>query len=563
MKKTKLTRSLLAACSIVALSVVLSGCLHSSDDSTTATPTTPTEPTPPPGPTAESLKADAADAITAANAAGMAAEQAEKDALKYADMLTAQKVDGESATAVANAQKILDAETAANDAVMDADDALNDAMEAKTAAEALAADDAGRAGAIAAAEEAIKQATAQKKAAQAILDKNPLQTGGTTPTTEVDSLKDAVALIKGNNPLADDYPMMPAAQGKVVATSVKAALGGTIGDGTGAAPTHATLMNDGSDIGGMTWAMLAGEDNVMMKRLGTVGSDTITAGNGELSVASIAGMAASAVNPAGDDLTVGEHTDTTVTDAADINYKGIPGVVICLGGDDGCSVSADGTLSAGWYFTPESPMELYIANPDMAGMYMVATMYARYGYWLTFDATTGAATSIDTYAAVGHSTTNTANLNLLRPSTATADVTASYSGSAAGISARGDASGHFTANVKLTATFGEAIADSSLSGYISGFKGEAVNSSWRVTLNESALTDAAALGTAATDGIAYGGAAVGAWTAQGYGPTPVDHDGDSNTAAQNQRPEGFFGRFNANFTDGMAAGGYAARADDE
>ena len=33
MKKTKLTRSLLAACSIVALSVVLSGCLHSSDDS--------------------------------------------------------------------------------------------------------------------------------------------------------------------------------------------------------------------------------------------------------------------------------------------------------------------------------------------------------------------------------------------------------------------------------------------------------------------------------------------------------------------------------------------------
>ena len=32
MKKTKLTRSLLAACSIVALSVALSGCLHSSDD---------------------------------------------------------------------------------------------------------------------------------------------------------------------------------------------------------------------------------------------------------------------------------------------------------------------------------------------------------------------------------------------------------------------------------------------------------------------------------------------------------------------------------------------------
>ena len=34
MKKTKLTRSLLAACSIVALSVALSGCLHSGDDDT-------------------------------------------------------------------------------------------------------------------------------------------------------------------------------------------------------------------------------------------------------------------------------------------------------------------------------------------------------------------------------------------------------------------------------------------------------------------------------------------------------------------------------------------------
>ena len=55
MKKTKLTRSLLAACSIVALSVALSGCLHSSDDpvamddtpATTPPDTTPPERTPP------------------------------------------------------------------------------------------------------------------------------------------------------------------------------------------------------------------------------------------------------------------------------------------------------------------------------------------------------------------------------------------------------------------------------------------------------------------------------------------------------------------------------------
>ncbi len=57
MKKTKLTRSLLAACSIVALSVVLSGCLHSSDDTAETEP--PVEPTEPvdPGPTDEEIAA--------------------------------------------------------------------------------------------------------------------------------------------------------------------------------------------------------------------------------------------------------------------------------------------------------------------------------------------------------------------------------------------------------------------------------------------------------------------------------------------------------------------------
>ena len=113
----------------------------------------------------------------------------------------------------------------------------------------------------------------------------------------------------------------------------------------------------------MTWAMIVGEDNIAMKRLGTVPSTgyAITTGNAVLPVASLAGMAASKVNPAGDaDLSAaggsgnlgnaqGKYTDTTSTDATDINYKGIPGVAVCLGGTDGCSVNADGTLSSGWY----------------------------------------------------------------------------------------------------------------------------------------------------------------------------------------------------------------------
>ncbi len=518
----------------------------------------PPDPTPPPpaGPTAESIKADAADAITAAVAASMAATQAEKDAIKYAGMLTAEAVKGDSAMAIANAQMILDAEMAANEAVMDADAALQDAMDAKTAAEGLPEDDAERAGAIAAAERAIEEATAEKKAAQAILDKNPLQTDGTTPTTEVDSLKEAVAQVKGANRLAEGYPMMPAAIGKRIAGEVMTAIAAAA-PGTNGTLANATsmdgIMNDAADIGAMTWAMIVGEDNIMMQRIGAT--------NAALPVASIAGMAASAVDKAAAPALVstGTFVDGTAYGTATAGgtpgteYKGIPGAVWCLGGEDGCSVNADGTLSSGWYFTPTSTTELYVANPDMAGMYMAATMYATYGYWLTYDATTGAATGIALYSA---STAPQANLETGQAGTGddAMDVTATYSGSAVGISKRGDASGQFTADVNLTAKF--AIAPT-LRGSISNFQGNAVGN-WTVLLNETNLsTD----GTAAhTAGTTAGGGAPGVWTAQGYGPAPVNHDGDDGTTPLvNQRPTGFFGNFSANFGDGAAAGAYATR----
>lgn len=563
-------KNLMTVCCAAVLALGLAACGSSSsdDDQTGMTEMCPdgqvgTPPNcmmpEPPGPTAESIKADAADAITDAAAAGMAAEQAEKDAIKYAGMLTAEAVKGDSAMAIANADKILAAEMAANQAVMDADDALMDAMDAKEAAEALSMDDADRDGAIAAADRAIKEATDQKKAAQAILDKTM-----TEPADTVDTLKEAVAAVKGANRLAEGYPMMPAAIGKRIAgevmTAIAAAAPGT--NGTLAADTPRDgIMNDAMDIGAMTWAMIVGEDNIMMKRLGAVSGDTITAGNAVLSVASIAGMAASKVNPGGDDLSAaggsgslgdanGKYTDTTATDATDINYKGIPGVAVCLGGKDGCSVNADGTLSSGWYFTPEAPMALYDANPQMAGMYKAATMYATYGYWLTY--TDGAATGIALYSNnTGASTT----LDLGQAGTGdnAKDVTAIYSGSAVGISKRGDASGQFTADVNLTAKF---AATPTLRGRISDFQGDAVGN-WTVLLNETNLNATAGFDA---NGTTAGGGAAGEWTAQGYGPAPVNHDGDDGTTPLvNQRPEGFHGRFDASFGDGVAAGAFATR----
>lgn len=550
------------AAGVAAMALLLAGCGGGSTSTTTPDPTPDPVPPPPTGPSAADLFVVAQDSRAAADAAVEDAGQAVKDAVKYAGMLTAQAVDGESAMATMNAQMILDAEMAGNDAVMAAEQALEDVEEAKTAAMGLD-DSATKTSLLAALDSAIAHAKSQIMAAKEARDVNPVD-DATPPvaTTDVDSLKEAVALVKGPNPLADGYPMMPAARGKAVATSVKTALGSaniTAGAAISAAPDHATLMNNGSSIMAMTWAMIVGEDNVMDVRQ----LDATDAEIDQVKAMSVMGSMASDLLDTGslptDSDTSAAGIQNSDGDLFDASYMGIDGTVFCAGSD--CGRSAEGNLTGSWYFTPDSTTLLYVADPDTAGSYTPATMFAQYGYWLTFNAA-GAATGISTAAAIGHADTNTTGLNLTRPAAATTDVTARYSGKAGGISTRGDASGHFTANVNLTATFGgevddtsntNDISDSKISGSISGFEGKAVNSSWRVTLDDALLSSAAA-----ATGIAYGGAAAGAWTAQGYGPAAVDHDGDTNTLAQPQRPAGFFGTFSANFHDGMAVGAYAA-----
>ena len=154
MKKTKLTRSLLAACSIVALSAVMYGCAHTDS-----------------GPSQEEL--DAANAATAtaaaeakANAdAAAAAVQAKADAdaaaaaaaTAAADAAAAEAADAKAAADAAAAA----AATAAADAAADA----KAAADAAAAAAATAAADAA-ADAKAAADEAAAAAEAARQAAQ-------------------------------------------------------------------------------------------------------------------------------------------------------------------------------------------------------------------------------------------------------------------------------------------------------------------------------------------------------------------------------------------------------------
>ena len=485
---------------------------------------------------AASPKAAAADAVTAAIAAGMKADQAKMDAAKYAGMLTTRAVDGDSAMAVMNAQMVLDAERSANAAVMAAGDALQAAMAAKTSAEALPADDPDRrANAIDAAERAVEVATAQKKAAMAIVDE-AVGTDG--------SLKASLAMVRGF-PLADDYPMTPADRGEAVAANVMTALATNAAAGAAGAPDGA-IMHDSAAIGAMTWAQVAGEDNVMtFRRL-----DPTNSAIRQVQAKAVPGKTRGFFSWAaggGPTLASTINDGTTYVGAS---YMGVPGAVFCGGND--CKVEGeDGdnlALVGSWYFFPADANALYVMGAG--GSYEVATMYARYGAWLTYDDATDAS-GATRHAASG---ANTANLALGQAGDPLADVTARYSGKAAGVSAYNKTSGRFTADVNLTAKF---AATPTLRGRISNFQGGAVGN-WSVTLSETDLTTAAALDTGS--GATAGGGEPGVWTAQGYGPAPINHDGDDGTTpAIPQRPAGFFGTFNADFGDGMAVGGYATR----
>ena len=162
MKKTKLTRSLLAACSIVALSAVMYGCVHNGGDDAPATDMSGTpdpvpEPIEPAGPTdLEETQGDAADAATAAmtastNAAASAGSAADATmtlaTLQTGDDSNSGPMGGREAAAAASdaADDAADAASAAADASAaaaaattgaDAEAALRMALDAQDAAEA-------------------------------------------------------------------------------------------------------------------------------------------------------------------------------------------------------------------------------------------------------------------------------------------------------------------------------------------------------------------------------------------------------------------------------------------
>lgn len=533
---------------VAALALGLAACGGGDDEPDTGMngggePTMPPEPPPPANLTA--LFAAAQEASGDAAMAGKDAMDAEMAAKEGAMMLTTTEVAGESMKAMMSAQAILDAKDDAAQAVMDAEAAMAAAEKAEMDAMEVADDHPQKSALDAAIEAAIEAAKAQVEAATKVRD-------GTT-------IKNAVTEVTGG-PQGKGTPRSIA---NSVGADIAAALAtGTTRGGTRiaygatapvAADVPAALRHTTDDHKGMTWAMIVGEDKVMMERLGT--------GNTEVPVGSIAGMTPGATwasVPNG--ITVLSDNDPTTSDTATDGanfdtamYKGIPGTVYCLGKD--CKVT-DGKLSGSWYFSPTSPMAYYQkmnddpdTSADESQMYEAEVLYASYGHWLTVD-TSGATPlwTVNTFA--NFAGTNAADVTTVGNETNKLADKATYSGMAAGMSVRkmgsGDSattdSGRFTAEVMLTASFG---GTPTVRGKIDKFMGDAVGSGWSVNL------ESATLGTTSNDGVATGTGRDGVWSATAYGT--------DSTA----RPVGILGGFTAHFSDGDAAGAFTTRMDEE
>ena len=243
-------------------------------------------------------------------------------------------------------------------------------------------------------------------------------------------------------------------------------------------------------------------------------------------------------------------------------FNGAPGTLMCNGDpENDCTVTfdSDGDISnmEDWVFTPDAGATSDVPDSD----------YLYYGFWLK--------KTTDKDGAVTYNEVETFAGSSIPQSTSLGKVTgsATYAGGAVGVYVKDvydstgqidtSTSGHFKADVSLTAYFGQTIDDPStlnvneggqiapillntISGSISNFMlsgGEA--NEWSANLARGAIKS-----DGAASGVANGGGAAGSYSATFHGPTETD---------DNTQPHSVVGEFNANFSDGTVAGAFGAR----
>ena len=235
-------------------------------------------------------------------------------------------------------------------------------------------------------------------------------------------------------------------------------------------------------------------------------------------------------------------------------FKGFEGTLYC---DGTCSISSN-SFSTDWYFTPAvdsdreatlgyNPAEARFEDSGDDGTYE-AVSYVDYGMWLE-----GADDALMLERRIGVRGPNQDPSNLdLGTDGSNTDTNATYRGDAHGLSARTigirddavTASGHFIADVELNVEF---RATAELVGTIDNFRAVEGQGSDHVDDDWSLELRGAADGNNEFDGRYFRGG-TGHWTATPYGAT------------SGERPDGFYGGFNAVFSDndgGAAAGVYS------
>ena len=236
---------------------------------------------------------------------------------------------------------------------------------------------------------------------------------------------------------------------------------------------------------------------------------------------------------------------TTVTGT----FDGAPGQFMCTTAP--CTVVTDGdgdlTASAGWRFTPNSPNEATVKDPD--------TAYAYFGWWLNMPKDNDGTHVVEVFA--GGTTGNAANVTIEILGNAT------YSGPAAGqyitktytAGVQTDAGvGQFTATANLTAKFGDASAAGTIGGSVTGFMLDGnMSAPWMVMLEDTLLTDGSATFNGTSE-VNFGGGltdtGVGTWEGSFY----ADADPTDNTNA----PGAVAGRFDAVTENAAVIGGFGA-----
>jgi len=441
-------------------------------------------------PTSMSDIAKAEDMATKAMEAADAAFEKAKGASNDVSMKDGHKtgfadVQGKSADAAANAQAILDAEAEINKALEDAKKALEDAK-------ALPEDAAGRARLVKSIEMEIE-----------MIEKNQK-----TVKDRADDIR-----VRKAKPRDAAYWGTQAAEGLNTAliTSVKTRTGNPSDLAMAIAGGKALFVGD---------TRLDGARNFMNEPL-----------KGEKLTGGMLDKA-------------GPGTSVQATSSGP-NIAGLPMVdtahFVCVSADGCAAVKTGEEIGDGWYFTDKGATKNRWYVKNKAGDAYEQAKYLEWGVW--FDASD----AVKSFAGQGHgsdSFTTSANRGEIGvdddlPGTAT------YEGDAHGLSTfraskdggpfKAVRSGHFTADVKLEATFGN---EPKLEGMIGNFQGDAVNTGWKVEIKE---------GNLATSGMGELNDEVddGRFTYETYGEAK-------------QRPTGIVGTFGKNFSDGAVDGVYHA-----